>query len=146
MLVWRGDRLLMLLSTLGFARCYPSPSMGNSFARNVRSAQHRLYRRARSTGTRSTNAIVGPKDRGAEQDPDADEWDTWEFGSWKVRQMLYVTYVIVMWMLCRFALVTRSSGDWDWLLYQVPVLLYCLRCADTIPWIFRIYSELRLYS
>ena len=85
MLVWRGDRLLMVLSTLGFARCYLSPRLGRPFAQNVRNSQHRLYKRARSSGTRSTNAIVGPKGRGAEQDPDADEWDTWEFGSWKVR-------------------------------------------------------------
>lgn len=80
MLVWRGERLLMVLSTLGFARCYLSPRVGSPFAQNVRNAQQRLYKRSRSTGPRSTNAIVGQKD----EKPDEDEWDTWEFGSWKV--------------------------------------------------------------
>eukprot|EP00904_Undaria_pinnatifida_P002554 jgi/Undpi1/1229/HiC_scaffold_108.g14143.m1 len=81
MLVWRGERLLMVLSTLGFARCYLSPRVGSPFAQNVRNAQQRLYKRSRSTGPRSTNAIVGQKD----ENPDEDEWDTWEFGSWKTR-------------------------------------------------------------
>lgn len=98
MLVWRGDRLLMILSTVGFARCYLSPRIGSPFAQNVRSTQHRLYKRARSTGTRSTNAIVGPRDRSAEQDPDADEWDTWEFGSWKVSLILCCHDTVALWL------------------------------------------------
>ncbi len=87
MLGWRGDRLLMALSTLGLVRCYVSPRLGSTYVQ--RSAQQRLYRRARSTGNRSTNEVVGPKtktsDAGTvEQDSHADEWDTWEFGTWKV--------------------------------------------------------------
>lgn len=87
MLVWRGDRLLMALSTLGLVRCYVSPRLGRTYVQ--RSAQLRLYRRARSTGNRSTNEVVGPKTKPSdavtvEQDSHADEWDTWEFGTWKV--------------------------------------------------------------
>lgn len=119
MLVWRGGRLLMVLSTLGFARCYLSPRIGSPFAQKVRNAQHRLYKRARSTGTRSTNAVVGQKDRSAEQDPDADEWDTWEFGSWKVRLMLYLAYAIMIRLRYRFALVTLRTGQRAWYLWYL---------------------------
>lgn len=78
----------MALSTLGFVRCYVSPRLGGAHAHTtVRAAHQRLYRRSRFTGDRSSNDVVGPKTSGAgavEQDSHEDEWDTWEFGTWKV--------------------------------------------------------------
>lgn len=87
MLIWRGGRLLMALSTLGLVRCYLSPRLGGTYPCSSRSVQQRLYRRSRSTGDRSSNDVVGPKISGGgavEQDSHVDEWDTWEFGTWKV--------------------------------------------------------------
>eukprot|EP00752_Nemacystus_decipiens_P016388 g14650.t1 len=60
---------------------------------SVRASHQRLYRRARSTGDRSSNDVVSPtgtsKTAGGaglvEQDSHQDEWDTWEFGTWKTR-------------------------------------------------------------
>ncbi|CAN0079552.1 unnamed protein product, partial [Ectocarpus fasciculatus] len=98
MLTWRGDRLLMALSTLGLVRCYVSPRLGGKYACSSSSSsssrslqqqqQWRLYRRSRSTGDRSSNDVVGPKTSSGgavEQDSHVDEWDTWEFGTWKTR-------------------------------------------------------------
>ncbi|CBJ25679.1 conserved unknown protein [Ectocarpus siliculosus] len=88
MLIWRGDRLLMALSTLGLVRCYLSPRLGGTYPCSSRSVQQRLYRRSRSTGDRSSNDVVSPKTSGGgavEQDSHVDEWDTWEFGTWKTR-------------------------------------------------------------
>lgn len=90
MLVWRGDRLLMALSVLGLGRCYIFPRLGGVYSQ--RAAQHRLYRRSRSTGDRSTNDVVSPPETSVggagagavDQDSHVDEWDTWEFGTWKV--------------------------------------------------------------
>lgn len=88
MLVWRGDRLLMALSTLGLVRCYVSPRLGAQAHHSVRATHQRVYRRSRSTGDRSSNDVVSPKTAGGagavEQDSHEDEWDTWEFGTWKV--------------------------------------------------------------
>ncbi|CAM9552701.1 unnamed protein product [Ectocarpus sp. 6 AP-2014] len=87
MLIWRGDRLLMALSTLGLVRCYLSPRLGGTYPCS-RSVQQRLYRRSRSMGDRSSNDVVSPKTSGGgavEQDSHVDEWDTWEFGTWKTR-------------------------------------------------------------
>lgn len=96
----RGDRLLMALSTLGLVRCYVSPRLGGAHA-HVRAAHQRLYRRSRYTGDRSSNEVVGPKTSGAgavEQDNHEDEWDTWEFGTWKV-------------CVCYFT----DVAPWEWL-------------------------------
>ncbi|CAM9161807.1 unnamed protein product [Hapterophycus canaliculatus] len=87
MLVWRGDRLLMALSTLGLVRCYVSPRLGGTL-RPAHQRPRSLLRRARSSGDRSSNEVVGPKTSGGgsvEQDSHVDEWDTWEFGTWKTR-------------------------------------------------------------
>lgn len=83
--------MLVALSTLGLVRCYVSPRLGGAHTHHsVRAAPQRLYRRSRSTGDRSSNDVVSPKTSGAggagavEQGSHEDEWDTWEFGTWKV--------------------------------------------------------------
>lgn len=92
MLVCRGGGVLMVFSMMGLVRCYVVPRMGVALARNGhntstsgRQGRQRLCsRRARSSGTRSSNAIIGPEVGHAEQGSEVDEWDTWEFGTWKV--------------------------------------------------------------
>lgn len=78
----------MALSTLGLVRCYVSPRLGAHAQHSVRAAHQRLNRRSRSSGDRSSNDVVAAKTAGGvgavEQDNHEDEWDTWEFGTWKV--------------------------------------------------------------
>lgn len=86
MLVFKRDRILVVLSTIGFARSYVAPRVGAIFGYNVRSEHQRVYRRRGcSTNLRGTNDVAGPSS-GVGEDGDVDEWDTWEFGSWKVKQ------------------------------------------------------------
>lgn len=79
MVVW----LMMMLSTLGFARSYMIANLGGRFAKDCRSSHHALFSRARSSGPRSNNPVVGQGAGEVDQGLETGEWDTWEFGSWK---------------------------------------------------------------
>lgn len=81
MLGCRRGRLLMVLSTLGLSRSYVMPRLGGRLAHCIRPARPsntRLYRRSRGTSSRTDGSFE-------DGDSSSDEWNTWEFGTWKVR-------------------------------------------------------------
>ncbi|CAM9147455.1 unnamed protein product [Ascophyllum nodosum] len=96
MLVGRRDGVMLILSSIGLVRCHVTPRVGAAAGAAIGGSNSgsisRLSRRSGSK-TCDANAIIGrdgavdhAKSDDVSDDPflgNLEEWDTWEFGSWK---------------------------------------------------------------
>lgn len=95
---WRTRELVMSLSMLGFVRCFDSPILAVSVALKgsssscIRISPTRVPKRRRSTSRASGDEDSLPSIIG--DDIHDGGWETWEFGSWKVRDEVFHVHLI----------------------------------------------------